>query len=111
MGRNVHILSDSQAALKALNSPVIRSNLVLNCLQVLKNLSSKCNLTLIWVPGHQGIEGNEIADGLAKTGAELPFTGPEPCFGFGPSNFKELLNEWVTKKKSSFSLTSLELYV
>ena len=99
-GRNIFILSDSQAAIRALNSTVIRSKLVFGCLNILKLLASKCNLTLIWVPGHQGHSGNEIADELAREGSQGPFIGPEPRFGFGPSNYKEYINGWVSREKN-----------
>ena len=64
-GRKIYICSDSQAALKALGSFTIKSKLFLSCLEALKSLASRCHLSLIGVPGHQGIERNKIADELA----------------------------------------------
>jgi hypothetical protein len=33
------------------------------------------------VSSHEGIEGNETAEQLAKFGSEFPLTGPEPACG------------------------------
>jgi ribonuclease HI len=62
------ICSDSQAALKALDSPSIKSCSVLNCFQALQEISVANSVQLTWVPGHSDIVGNEIVDSLAKQG-------------------------------------------
>jgi hypothetical protein len=42
-------------------------------LQVLEKLSKSNKVTLMWIPGHQGIPNNEETDRLAKEGAvEVP---------------------------------------
>jgi RNase H len=68
-GKHIYIMSDSQAALRALKAHTFSSKLVAECLEILKRLTRRCLVTLMWVPGHTGIEGNEIAD-LANKGAE-----------------------------------------
>jgi ribonuclease HI len=66
--KNTHIkiCSDSQAALTAVGNTIVRSKTVWSCVSALKTLSSDNSIQLLWVPGHMGIEGNEIADELAK---------------------------------------------
>jgi hypothetical protein len=45
--------------LPALNSFLIKSELVLNCFQLLLKLAEQNKVKLIWVPEHSGVEGNE----------------------------------------------------
>ena len=61
----MYILSYSQAAIKALDSFQLNSNLVWDCLQSLVKLAEHNKIQLVWMPGHMGIDGNEIADQLA----------------------------------------------
>jgi ribonuclease HI len=53
------ICSDSQAALKSLQSNKIKSKTVNKCLENINQLGQNNNLKLVWVPGHSGILGNE----------------------------------------------------
>lgn len=81
-------------ALKALKSHKVESKLVYDCIKALNKVASRYKITLMWVPGHRGIEGNERADKLAKQGSETKFIGPEPYCGFGLSNLREKLRDW-----------------
>jgi hypothetical protein len=65
--RNIYILPDSQAAIKGLGTHQITSKPVWDCHQSLTQLAGHNRVQLIWVPGHEGIAGNETADQL-----ELP---------------------------------------
>jgi ribonuclease HI len=94
-GKNIRICSDSQAALRALMNNKICSKTVWDCLQVLQCIGQSNWVTLRWVPGHCGIEGNEHADELAKRGISLPITDEVPpvpqCL------FKEKIKEDLLK--------------
>ena len=98
----VYIISDSQAALKALNSVNIESRLVWDCLNVIKQLATKNRVTLMWSPGHTGIKGNENADGLARAGAASAFIGPEPFCGVTKEFPKAAVKRWEDREKSSY---------
>ena len=79
--QSIVICSDSQAALKALQSPKTTSRLVIDTVTVLKELSVFNSVRLLWVPGHSGVDGNEVADLLATQASYSDFIGPEPAIG------------------------------
>uniref|UniRef100_A0A0V0GBP9 Putative loa-9 aae n=1 Tax=Triatoma dimidiata TaxID=72491 RepID=A0A0V0GBP9_TRIDM len=89
--QEIVILSDSQAAIKALSSHMVSSKIVWECLGTLNDLGRANKVTLFWVPGHVGIEGNEVADALAKKGAGTPLVGPEPFCGVSSQYLLEVL--------------------
>ena len=60
-GINIYILSTSQTVTKASDSFQINSKLVCNCHQSLVKLAEHNRIQLVWVLGHVGIDGNEIA--------------------------------------------------
>ena len=64
----VTIYVDSQAALKAVKSHTINSKAVHDCKTALNDIRQIVGLC--WVPGHNDIEGNEIADELARGGSQ-----------------------------------------
>jgi hypothetical protein len=68
-----------------------------------------CVWTLIWVPGHEGIAGNETADQLAKIGAEHPFIGPEPACGISTGVARKAIRDWTITNHRKYwrSLTLL----
>jgi ribonuclease HI len=70
------ILSDSKAALQAIANPQARSaqHIIHRILTDAERLSKGCDIALhlAWVPGHEGIQGNEVADHEAKAALERP---------------------------------------
>lgn len=61
---------DSQAALKALTKLESNTILVGETKTALNRLGDCNSIRLCWVPGHDGFEGNEKADELARKGSE-----------------------------------------
>ena len=55
-GKKINIFSDSQAVIKAIKSPIIKSNIILRITETCSRLAMKGNeITITWIPAHQGI--------------------------------------------------------
>ena len=50
---------------------------------------------LYWVTGYAGVRGNEIADGLARSGSALRFLGPEPALGVSRGDIQKRFSRWL----------------
>jgi hypothetical protein len=96
--RNIYILSDGQAAIKALNNFQINSKLVWDCHQSLVKLTEHKRVQLVWVQGNMGIDGNEMADRLAMEGSSHPPTAPEPALGIPAKVAKQVIRDWTNMK-------------
>ena len=92
------ICSDSLAALKALEAVRTTSPLVHQCQKALNDISHRHMVGLFWVPGHAGVRGNEIADGLARGGSALRFLGPEPVLGVSRRDLQKKLCHWLVSQ-------------
>jgi len=99
------ICSDSRAALDALKKTTTESSVVWDCMRALNKLGESHELTLMWVPGHQGIPGNEAADRLAGLGTR---TDPvAPVVGVPFAMGKNIIRGWSEKEHlNSWKLTS-----
>jgi ribonuclease HI len=77
--QNIVIRCDSQAAINAIISTNISSKTVAKCRRLLNKLGSNNKVSISWSKAHAAHAGNELADRLAKMGANQTI---------GPARFK-----------------------
>jgi hypothetical protein len=68
MGEQIHICSDSQAALWVLEASRVMPKLVWECRQAICVLFNQNKVPLLLVPVQNGIRGNADAEDLARKG-------------------------------------------
>lgn len=95
---SICIYNDSLGALNALDNPIIRGKLVLECVQLLEQLAQTNNVHVIWIPSHNGIYGNDTADKIAKYGATIPVCGPEPHIALDTAMAKKYNEQWLAQQ-------------
>ena len=100
---NIHIFWDCKPAIISTfvpNRHLVKSHIIQDIQQLIKSLYIKNNvLNVIWCPGHMGIQGNEIANELAKSAAKqsfsIPNSTPSCSRNFATNSiWREAINRW-----------------
>ncbi len=95
----ITICTDSQSAVVALAASGTKSLHVADCMEKLTVLSEIKKVTIMWVPGHNGIQQNETANRLVREGARTRPISTEPFLPLSLSRFKSKIRNWIEKRK------------
>ncbi|CAD0055227.1 unnamed protein product [Aureobasidium pullulans] len=72
----IRVFSDSQSALRSIQSAKINDSIGL--VMKIREKIARATFSLHWVPGHEGIRGNERANELAQKATEVTSSMPDP---------------------------------
>ena len=69
-----YIYTDSQTTCTSITKPGQQSgqSIIMNILDQIDEIGPQQQLNIVWIPGHQGIDGNERADKEAKIAVQSP---------------------------------------
>ena len=95
-GEQINFYIDSKSAIGALCSYTVQEKSVAECKRHLNKLCEYGNnVRLNWIPGHADQKGNEVADRLAKRGAEMVTDGIVPVIPISKSVKTHAIEEWT----------------
>ena len=99
-GTKVSVRSDSQAAIQAIFSRKVSSEVVKECQGILAETQSSMSVHIEWIKGHADHSGNEAADALAKEANKLAeqVYGPGPAAAIPLVEVKQRIKNWHWKK-------------
>ena len=61
-------------------------------------LTEHNRIQLLWVPGHMGMDGNDIVDELARQGSSHPLIGCVPALSISAQAARGVIREWTDRK-------------
>ena len=76
--QSMALITDTLSCLQTLQHPVTKTKTKLEGIANLNQLAHNNNVTLMWVPSHCGVDGNERADLLGNIVATRKTMGPMP---------------------------------
>ena len=93
----VNFYVDNQGVIKAINRLEIKDSLINEAKEALNELSRTNDVKIIWIPGHEGYMGNEIADRLAKRAAKTTFYSCGPDLPVNKTFLRNLCRDNLSK--------------
>ena len=102
VNQNIYFFIDNQAVIQSVGKYEIKSKQILECKKLLNKLAVDNTLTILWIPGHEGHLGNEVADRLAKLGVQRVVNGPEPIIPISEAKIKDDIKTWRTEKHQKY---------
>jgi len=97
-GRNIYILSNSQVAIKALDSFQKNSTSVWGYHQFWVKLAEHKSIQLVWVPRHMGMDENETAEKLTRPVSSPLVKETEPALGISAKVARGTIRDWMSRK-------------
>lgn len=79
----------------ALANPQCTSQTVLECKHRLSQLGASNDVTILWIPVHSNLMGNNVADSLANFGSPTPLIDPTTVLKLGTVYAEVVINQWV----------------
>ena len=102
VNQNIYFFIDNQAVIQSVGKYEVKSKQILECKILLNKLASENTLRILWIPGHAGHLGNEVADRLAKLGVHRIVNGPEPIIPISDAKIKDDIKNWRTEKHQKY---------
>lgn len=87
--KKINFYCDSASALRQIKNSTATNGIINTCKLWLQKLSATNHIKILWVPGHCGIMGNEMADAFSKFGRENEMAAVD-----GDYNYSLIHNNW-----------------